>query len=56
LFNITEKVLIGEGRSPLQILREANSPRGRNSQVITPFLGTTWTSAVKGALRFMLCI
>ncbi|KAG1947790.1 cell division cycle-associated protein 3 [Pimephales promelas] len=28
-----EKVLIGEGRSPLQILREANSPRGRNSQM-----------------------
>ncbi|XP_056125942.1 cell division cycle-associated protein 3 [Rhinichthys klamathensis goyatoka] len=28
-----EKVLIGEGRSPLQILREANSPRDRNSQM-----------------------
>ncbi|KAK7157539.1 hypothetical protein R3I93_008894 [Phoxinus phoxinus] len=28
-----EKVLIGEGRSPLQILREANSPRERNSQM-----------------------
>ncbi|XP_056331709.1 cell division cycle-associated protein 3 [Danio aesculapii] len=28
-----EKVLIGEGRSPLQILREANSPRERNSQI-----------------------
>ncbi|XP_016085998.1 cell division cycle-associated protein 3 [Sinocyclocheilus grahami] len=28
-----EKVLVGEGRSPLQILREANSPRDRNSQM-----------------------
>ncbi|XP_059363627.1 uncharacterized protein LOC132102919 [Carassius carassius] len=28
-----EKVLIGEGRSPLQILREANSPRDRSSQM-----------------------
>uniref|UniRef100_A0A673IEV9 Uncharacterized LOC107744306 n=2 Tax=Sinocyclocheilus rhinocerous TaxID=307959 RepID=A0A673IEV9_9TELE len=28
-----EKVLIGEGGSPLQILREANSPRDRNSQM-----------------------
>ncbi|XP_043117013.1 cell division cycle-associated protein 3 [Puntigrus tetrazona] len=28
-----EKVLIGEGRSPLQILREVNSPRDRNSQM-----------------------
>ncbi|XP_051575655.1 cell division cycle-associated protein 3-like isoform X2 [Myxocyprinus asiaticus] len=28
-----EKVLIGEGRSPLQILKEANSPRERNSQM-----------------------
>ncbi|ROI36429.1 Cell division cycle-associated protein 3 [Anabarilius grahami] len=28
-----EKVLIGEGRSPLQILREANSPRDRNPQM-----------------------
>ncbi|KAI2655358.1 cell division cycle-associated 3-like protein [Labeo rohita] len=28
-----EKVLIAEGRSPLQVLREANSPRGRNSQM-----------------------
>ncbi|XP_042596545.1 cell division cycle-associated protein 3-like isoform X2 [Cyprinus carpio] len=28
-----EKFLTGEGRSPLQILREANSPRDRNSQM-----------------------
>ncbi|XP_077065941.1 cell division cycle-associated protein 3 [Siphateles boraxobius] len=28
-----EKVLMGEGRSPLQILREANSPRDRKSQM-----------------------
>ncbi|KAI7806395.1 cell division cycle-associated protein 3 [Triplophysa rosa] len=28
-----DKVLIGEGRSPLQILKEANSPRDRNSQM-----------------------
>lgn len=28
-----EKVLIGEGRSPLQILRETNSPRERNLQM-----------------------
>ncbi|XP_026084476.1 cell division cycle-associated protein 3-like [Carassius auratus] len=28
-----EKVLIGDGRSPLQILREANSPRDRSSQM-----------------------
>ncbi|XP_052003464.1 cell division cycle-associated protein 3 isoform X2 [Xyrauchen texanus] len=28
-----EKVLIGEGRSPLQVLKEANSPRDRNSQM-----------------------
>ncbi|TRY95161.1 hypothetical protein DNTS_034676 [Danionella cerebrum] len=27
-----EKVLIGEGRSPLKVLREANSPRERNLQ------------------------
>ncbi|XP_051576776.1 uncharacterized protein LOC127453960 [Myxocyprinus asiaticus] len=28
-----QRDLIGEGRSPLQILKEANSPRDRNSQV-----------------------
>lgn len=28
-----DKVLIGEGRSPLQILKETNSPRDRNSQM-----------------------